>query len=761
LFEAPASSYFDLVDVPVSVMTTRNNFYDINDRWLQSDWVGKRQHLLLDWGNSGAQHITRIGPEDPFPPMASNPSCGEVTGERRDGEVYGAELNSVRSCYVLFKMTWHKNWKAYVDGKPEPTTMLSPGFAGIPLGPGRHSITMRYQPETWKLALAFGGFTGVIVLIVLEQRGRLARVESWLPAWPLPNAARRRLLTTAGLILLVLPVCVPLFTRSVLLGHDSFEYFPRLVEFHENITHGVLFPRWAPDLGNGTGQPLFVFHPPMIYYLGEFWHLLGFDFVTSMNLACAAIVFLSALGMFLLARLYFGDAAGWLGSAAYLYAPYFAVDLYVRSAMEEFSIFPFFALALYGFGAYALRRRLRYLLAGAAAYACVLSCHFMVAFVFTPLLVAFLAFTAWREASSRLLWRQIGGWALGLGLSAFIWAPALLGRQNAAINRAVEGLFEYSKHFVYLHQLFYSPWGYGLSEPGPHDGMSFEVGWSHLLLASLVLGWGAQSLKLRDRRLLRFFAAAAVMLCVLMLPNSRWLWDRAPLLHYVNLPWRLLGPTAFCMALLIAPLGRLLSQSPRWRNAGIGAAMAVLIIPNLAHLHPNQVKDIDPTFFTAQQLAARGFETTTMREVTPRWIRTPPIYKQNAATVLSGDASIDRPGRAPFVWSSPVRSTVPSTIEMNTAWFPGWEVRVDGGLIRSSPGPQSGLITFQLPAGRHYMEVRYGRPAVEKGALGISIGALILSIVLALKSGRPATAPQGVAPHQAELEILAHNRTTA
>jgi hypothetical protein len=46
-------------------------------------------------------------------------------------------------------------------------------------------------------------------------------------------------------------------------------------------------------------------------------------------------------GMFLLARLYFGDAGGWLGAAAYLYAPYFAVDLYVRSAMEEFAAFPF------------------------------------------------------------------------------------------------------------------------------------------------------------------------------------------------------------------------------------------------------------------------------------------------------------------------------------------------------------------------------------------------------------------------------------
>ena len=231
-----------------------------------------------------------------------------------------------------------------------------------------------------------------------------------------PTAARRRLLIAAGLILLALPVCIPLFTGSVLWGHDGFVYFPRLVEVHQNITHGVLLPRWAPDLGRGTGQPLFLFHPPMIYYFGELWHLLGFDFVTAMNLACAAVVLLSAAGMFLLARLYFGDAGGWLGAAAYLYVPYFAVDLYVRSAMEEFAAFPFFALALYGFGAYARHRRARHWLIGVAAYACVLFCHFPAALLFTPLLLGFLALTAWMEKSWSVLWRQACGFLLGLGV---------------------------------------------------------------------------------------------------------------------------------------------------------------------------------------------------------------------------------------------------------------------------------------------------------------------------------------------------------
>jgi uncharacterized membrane protein len=734
LFQAPGNSYFDLVDVVASVKTTRNNFYDINDRWLQSDWVSKRIHLRLDWRDDVAPRIARLAPEDALPPFPAPPSPGEVRDDRQEGDVFRAELDATRPCFALFKMTWHANWKAYVDGSPQATAMLSPGFVGVPILPGHHSLVMRYEPERWKAALGFGGLIAVVLLMVFERRGWRAHWEAWTPAWTVPEAARRRLAIAAGLILLALPVSIPLFTGSVLWGHDAFEYFPRLVEIHQNIAHGVLAPRWAPDLGRGTGQPLFLFHPPMIYYLGELWRLLGFDFVTAMNLACAVVVLLSAVGMFLLARLYFGDAGGWLGAAAYLYVPYFAVDLYVRSAMEEFSAFPFFALALYGFGAYARRRRPGYWMAGAAAYACLLGCHFMAALLFTPLLLAFVGLTAWMEKSWSVLWRQAGGFLLGLGLSAFIWAPALAARPYVDLSRAFQGYLQYSNHFLYLHQLFYSPWGYGLSVPGPDDGMSFALGWSHLLLAVLAWIWISRHPQPNDRLLLRFFGVAAAVLCFLTLQDALWFWEHIPLLQNVNLPWRLLGPVAICMAMLIAPLGRALWQTPRWRVWGMAAALALLIVPNLSHLHSKQAVDVDLTFWTPQQLSIRGFETTTMGELTPRWIAGLPSYDPAAATVLAGDAAIRRPERTPLFWSSPVHSTVASTIEMNTAWFPGWEVRVDGRPVPAGPGKPSGLITFQVPAGEHFVEVQYGRTTPEKEAAGISIAALILAIVLARRS---------------------------
>jgi hypothetical protein len=176
---------------------------------------------------------------------------------------------------------------------------------------------------------------------------------------------------------------------------------------------------------------------------------------------------------------------------------------------------------------------------------------------------------------------------------------------------------------------------------------------------------------------------------------------------------------------------------PRWRAIGFWAAMALLIVPNLSHLHPRQTTDIDLRFWTPQQLSIRGFESTTVAEVEPRWLHGLPPYTPTAATVLSGDAEILSPGRTPFSWRSSVRAKSSSTVEMNTAWFPGWEVWIDGQETPAGPGTPSGLITFSVSQGEHLVQVEYKRTASENAARAISIAALIAAAYLAFRRGEP------------------------
>lgn len=746
LFDAPGGGYFDLVDVPASMKTTKLNFFEINSRWLASDWVAKRYHLWLDWHGDAPPDMLHLPFDDPLPAPQAEPAPGMVRSERRTGERYQAEFDAARQCFALFKMTWHRDWKATVDGVPAATAMLSPGFVGVLVGAGHHLIVMRYQPGFGKPAAAVLGVLLLVLLAITERRGYLAR---WEPV-RLPLRIGRRWLVAGGIGLLALPVCIPLFTSRLLWGHDGLCYFPRVTEVQQNLANGILLPRWAPDFGWGTGQPLFVFHPPLFYWLGALCHLVGFGFTSAVNAASVLVVLASAAGIFLLARLYFGEAGGWLAAAAYLYAPYFAVDLFVRSALDEFTSFPFLALGMYGFGAYALHGKRRHWLLGAAAYAAVMFCSFPAALLYSPLLAAFVAFTAWRARNWRLWWKQVGGLAFGLALAVGAWLPALVERPDVWMQRVLGSFMRYSNHLVYWYQLFYSPWGYGDSVPGPHDGMSFALGWSHLLLAVVACVWIERRWKPAERWLPRFFATAAVAICLLMLVQMQWLWDRIALLQFVELPWRFLGTASLCLAMLVGAAGPLLAGLGRWRKPAMAAALGLLIVPNLGHLHPRSYREIDAQFWTPQFLAARGFESTAQGEVTPRWVTVKPHYDPEAARVADGSAQIRQIARTPFSWSAAVTARTASTVRLSTAYFPGWEARLDGYPVEGSAEAASGMLEIAIPPGAHQAEVSWRGTAVERWSGTASLLAFAVWLVLFFRfqgrAGHGQAAPAHKAP---------------
>lgn len=173
MYAAPGRGHFDLVDAPIAVKITRHSFYDINDRWMRSDWVENGQHLLLDFGDNAGAGMKNIRPDSDIPPSPTPPPAGVVLQEHRSGEEYEEEVQVARACYLLFKETWHPNWRALVDGQPVLTVMLSPGFVGVPVPVGQHQVSLRYQPEKWQPILAGSGILAALLLIAIEHQLRI------------------------------------------------------------------------------------------------------------------------------------------------------------------------------------------------------------------------------------------------------------------------------------------------------------------------------------------------------------------------------------------------------------------------------------------------------------------------------------------------------------------------------------------------------------------------------------------------------------
>ncbi|MBI2821499.1 MAG: hypothetical protein HYX74_04690 [Acidobacteria bacterium] len=183
LLAAPASSYFDLVAVPYGVRYDKKRFYEVNDPWLYSDWVEKRQHLWLDFRGDAPPALARLPAGEILPQLGPAGELGAVESEQREGETYRAWLRVDRDCFVLFKMTYHPNWRILVDGKRQQTVMLSPGFLGAALAPGRHVIECQYRPEVWKMWLLWLVAVPLPVLaLAAERRDLVASADKWLRA---------------------------------------------------------------------------------------------------------------------------------------------------------------------------------------------------------------------------------------------------------------------------------------------------------------------------------------------------------------------------------------------------------------------------------------------------------------------------------------------------------------------------------------------------------------------------------------------------
>ena len=435
--------------------------------------------------------------------------------------------------------------------------------------------------------------------------------------------------------------------------------------------------------------------------------------------------------MYLLGGLYCGRAGAWVAATAYVYAPYFHVDLYVRHALAEFTAFPFYPLALYGFGRHARDGDRRYLVLGSVGYAAVLLSHNAAALMFSPLLLLFIIFNSWPSRSPTLFAKQVGGAALALGLAAFVWVPILWEIDDVSVDPSLEGYFQYANHFVYPQQLISPYWGFGLSLPGyANDGMPFSLGWAHLFLVLVVTGL---LLTRQEAKILRsrqyFLTGTTAACCLMMLPGSLWLWDHLPLVRYLQFPWRLLAIATVSMALLIAPIGNIIQQHRNRRGLLFAVVIGLLVLPNLGHIRAQTYYSVDPEDWTPDQIALRNVSVTTRREYEPRSAQSPLPYRQDKLSVLVGEAEISGVQVESRTLLANLSASIESQVGAAIYYFPGWRAYVDDSQVAIEYAADTGLIQFPVPSGNHQVRLEFRRIAprwVGEAASLASLLALLL-----------------------------------
>lgn len=524
--------------------------------------------------------------------------------------------------------------------------------------------------------------------------------------------------------------------------HDDMQII-RQLEMEKCLLDGQIPCRWTPDLGYGYGYPLFNFYPPVPYFVGQFFRLFDLSLVSAVKLTAASQIILSAFGMYLLSSSIFGPVGGIVSSLFYTYAPYHAVNIYVRGAMNEAWAAVFFPFILFFSRKLIQTGKLKYTILLAISFSGLALSHNPMTLVFTPILfvwISFWLFTKYRQTIKRYLPTltklTISG-ALAFGLSAFFTLPVIFESKLVQIESMFTNYYHFSVHFASFYQLFFSRyWGDGPSVWGTEDQMSFAIGhlhWSIPLLIVLVL-----VIKLVKKRHLTTTETVAILISALGLfsafmshERSTFIWLMFDTIQKIQFPWRFLNITVFLFSLASGAVSLFFIQK-KW--------LPLLLIIPLMYLNLAYFTPVTNGPITDQQklsgLAWTNQITSGIYDYLPKTAR--------IAALREAKPYIDEviPAQTEYQLSGGKRGTdwqlfnvelkTPATIYLSQLYFPNFEVKNNGQPATFEVEPELGRISLSLDAGNHQIYVKLRDTPIRTLGNTITISAVIIITSLLL-----------------------------
>jgi len=382
--------------------------------------------------------------------------------------------------------------------------------------------------------------------------------------------------------------------------HDDMQMI-RQLEMEKCFQDGQIPCRWTPDLGYGYGYPLFNFYPPLPYLVGEPIRLLGLSFVSTIKLTAFLQIILSAGFMYLLGLELAGPFGALLGSLFYTYAPYHAVNVYVRGAMNEAWAAVFFPLIFLFSYRFVKKSNLLDLLGLSISFGLILLSHNPMALIISPFLLVWVLFWSYQKYKLKfkpllsLFLKLLCAGFLAIFLSAFYTLPVLFESRFVQIDSMFQGYYNYTVHFVSVFQLFISNvWGDGPSIWGPLDQLSFSVGylqWIIPLLGIILIIYLCFRKKIKINIFIPFFILTMFGLFSAFMTHERssFIWRLIPTLQKIQFPWRFLNLSNFFFsaAVIFTPLiiSKFISSKPIRLIIYLSLSILVVII-NYQNFYP-------------------------------------------------------------------------------------------------------------------------------------------------------------------------------
>ena len=159
---------------------------------------------------------------------------------------------------------------------------------------------------------------------------------------------RRSRIVMAVFFITVFIACVPLISKYCINGHDLEYHLLRIESLKEGILIGKPFLKVNVLYFGGAGYASSMFYPDFMLYIPAFLRIIGISINSSYHIFIAICIILCYLSVYKCVRAMTGSTYGAMTAAVILtLCPYHLNDIYVRSAVGEYTAFIFIPVIIY------------------------------------------------------------------------------------------------------------------------------------------------------------------------------------------------------------------------------------------------------------------------------------------------------------------------------------------------------------------------------------------------------------------------------
>ena len=524
------------------------------------------------------------------------------------------------------------------------------------------------------------------------------------------------------------------FSPGFFIIHDNTQ-IQRTFEMAKALDDGMFPVRWVSDLGYGYGYPIFNFYAPLFYYISGLFTIFGFTALVSTKITAVLAILLSSFSMYLLTREFWGKWGAVLSSILYTYAPFHAVDIFVRGDFAELLAYGFIPLPILGiYRLYSERSKGLWFwtVFTAITFSAIVISHNLTALMVAPFLLvevvilSIIYFKKEKNFSIHIFYSLF----LGLLLSSFYFLPALIELKFTDVFSVIGGGSDFKDHFVCILQFWYSPWGFAGSAPGCLDGISFEIGKLHL--ASVLIG--GVGLLFIKRQIKHFFALLLALLLFIfsifmMTEYSRVIWEAITPMKFFQFPWRFLILSSFTSSFIAGFLIWAI-QKKFDKKRSVFILMIILSIISVIYyqkfFYPENIS-LDPSSNYTNEKSLKWSTSKISDEYMPSDFPTPTSEEEvvkEKIVISEGSGKINYLVDKTARLEAMINVSRDSKISINIASFPAWSLYINGKKTKADV--VSGKYSLDLKRGEYKILVIFEQTPVEKASNFLSLSGIAL-----------------------------------